>query len=660
MCKHEVLLSRAAGYEHFSEFRPEHKTDKVALAASEALSFWVKRGRPPAGIADVGIRLKRDANGFMVVKDVLPNSPAEESGEVAAGNLVHFIGEDDLEDLTAPEAEAYLKGPDASNVHITLSDVHGALQGNLRVLPLRRQMPDNNGNFARRAASSVICDDTDDTASVVRLVLDGNFEKQLKDDAAAQQVYGIRLCADVADSLQVPKWRLSVSSLQAGSILANIRVSGAPPDESASAPDPADSASMPGHEQSKSAFVPTRHRSAQDIAAELAEQASNPMSALRIKRPDVKSGHLVSGRPGPAATTRGAGGRDTGDAEEAPSIDVIDVVTGEFVSEAGQKQKKKEQPSDTGVAGEELQRREQARELGSSTISHAAATRPAMRPAGGAAGDDDEDDGIPLDLLRDSFGGRVERGRQRGRAASDSEESSDSEDSDDVVDPEETVAKQINEILDDESIDHGARPQTRVCCAVTHRQFTVSAITGVSAPSPPDSDNEATDEDEDAEDGDREIRRLRKEKEKREKFEEKVRDINAPVENWGEFVVVPTWGIIISPSGAHLLRANDVVGLYAVDVEGVCVCVCVCVCMACMLWMLKVRTHLHVLVDTWAPRYVLARHGHKCAWRVGAQDCVCVSVSVCVCVCLCVCVCIAYAQPAQKPARGCNISNKHR
>jgi len=43
-------------------------------------------------------------------------------------------------------------------------------------------------------------------------------------------------------------------------------------------------------------------------------------------------------------------------------------------------------------------------------------------------------------------------------------------------------------------------------------------------------------------------------------------------------VVVPAWGIVISPTGAHLLRANDVVGLYAVDVEGVCVCVCVCVC----------------------------------------------------------------------------------
>ena len=586
MRKHEVLLSRAAGYEHFSEFRPEHKTDKVALAASEALSFWVKRGRPPAGDADVGIRLKQDENGFIVVKDVLPNSPAEESGEVAAGNLVHFIGDDDLEGLTAPEAEAYLKGPDASNVHITLSDVHGALQGNLRLLPLRRRMPDKNGNFARRAASAVGGEDTDDTASVVRLVLDGNFEKQLKDDAAAQQIYGIRLCADVADSLQVPKSRLSVSSLQAGSILANIRVSGAPPDESASAPDPAYSASMPGHEESKSAFVPARHRTAQDIAAELAEQASSPMSALRIKRPDVKSGQLVSGMQGPAAT-RGGGRRATGDAEEAPSIDVIDVVTGEFVSEAGQKQKRKDQPvspSDTGVAEDELQRREhelqrreQARELGSSTISHAVATRPAMRLAGGAAEEDDEDDGIPLDLLRDSFGGRVERGRQRGRAASGSEESSNGDDSDDVVDAEETVAKQISELLDAEEIDEGARPQTRVCCAVTHRQFTVSAITGVSPPSPPDSDNEETDEDEDVEDGDREIKRLRKEKEKREKVEGKVRDINAPVENRGEFVVVPAWGIVISPTGAHLLRANDVVGLYAVDVEGVCVCVCVCV-----------------------------------------------------------------------------------
>jgi hypothetical protein len=41
-------------------------------------------------------------------------------------------------------------------------------------------------------------------------VLDGNFDTQLKDDEAAQHIYGINLCTDVADSLQVPKSRLSV------------------------------------------------------------------------------------------------------------------------------------------------------------------------------------------------------------------------------------------------------------------------------------------------------------------------------------------------------------------------------------------------------------------------------------------------------------------
>jgi len=418
--KVEVLLSRAAGYEKFSEFRPEHNADKVALAASDALNFYVKRGKPPVGNADVGILLERDSNDFMIVKDVLPNSPAANSGQVAAGNLVHFIGDDDLQGLTASDAQTYLKGPDTSVINITLSDVHGALQGNLRVLPLQRRMPDEDGKFAGRltAPGSEGSGGSDDSARVVRLVLDGNFDTQLKDDEAAQHIYGINLCTDVADSLQVPKSRLSVSALQAGSILADIRVTEAPTDdETASAADvmPGDSASMPGREQSKSVFAPARQRSAQDIAAELVEQATNPMSALRMKRPDLKSGQHASKHTGDdvsslqrlalAGEREGiAAKRGGGEAGEVPPVDVIDVVTGQFVSGGEHAQRKKEQPSRTEASAEESQKllareqaREQARELGTATISHAVATRP---PGGGAGDDGEEDDGIPLDLHR--------------------------------------------------------------------------------------------------------------------------------------------------------------------------------------------------------------------------------------------------------------------
>jgi len=239
---------------------------------------------------------------------------------------------------------------------------------------------------------------------VVRLVLDGNFDTLLKDDEAAQQIYGIRLCADVADCLQLSKSQLSICALQTGStvILALVRVNGAPPDDGASrasAANPANSASMSGREQIKSVFAPSRHRSAQDIAVELAEQAVTPMSALRIKRPDVKSGQLISKRQGAVAIRGGAGG----DTRKAHSIDVIDLVTDELVSEAGLKHKRKEQPSSTGVSVEELQRlqssqqaRDQARELGSSSVSHTVATR----SAGSAARDDNEDDGDLLELLR--------------------------------------------------------------------------------------------------------------------------------------------------------------------------------------------------------------------------------------------------------------------
>ena len=63
-----------------------------------------------------------------------------------------------------------------------------------------------------------------------------------------------------------------------------------------------------------------------------------------------------------------------------PPVDVIDVVTGQFVSGGEHAQRKKEQPSRTEASAEESQKllareqaREQARELGTATFSHAVA-----------------------------------------------------------------------------------------------------------------------------------------------------------------------------------------------------------------------------------------------------------------------------------------------
>ena len=117
-------------------------------------------------------------------------------------------------------------------------------------------------------------------------------------------------------------------------------------------------------------------------------------------------------------------------------------------------------------------------------------------------------------------------------------------------------------------------PETRVCCAITHRKFTVASIAGITVPSPPDSDDEdAADEDaaadeEEVEDEEKAARKRAK-KTKRQKFEAHRREIQEPADRPGEFVVHPPWGVVICSAGAELLRANDVVGLYAVKVEGV-------------------------------------------------------------------------------------------
>ena len=112
--KRVITLTRLAGFEDFSKLHPQadtvreaqivgptpaedpsasrrRRSDKVAAAASEALRFYVKRGPPPQGSASVGLELARDDNGGMVVRRVQAGSPAAESGEIAAGDVVHFI-----------------------------------------------------------------------------------------------------------------------------------------------------------------------------------------------------------------------------------------------------------------------------------------------------------------------------------------------------------------------------------------------------------------------------------------------------------------------------------------------------------------------------------------------------------------------------------------
>jgi hypothetical protein len=105
-------------------------------------------------------------------------------------------------------------------------------------------------------------------------------------------------------------------------------------------------------------------------------------------------------------------------------------------------------------------------------------------------------------------------------------------------------------------LDADYLPETRLCCAVTHEQFTLASISGDTVPSPPDSGDEE-------EDADEETRRIKNEE--REQADAVRAAIKRVADRPGEFVVVPAWGIIISPWGLDFLRSHDVVGLYAVD-----------------------------------------------------------------------------------------------
>ena len=167
--------------------------------------------------------------------------------------------------------------------------------------------------------------------------------------------------------------------------------------------------------------------------------------------------------------------------------------------------------------------------------------------------DDEDDDEIPLDLPRAG-----------GDGPGDEPAHGDESDDDDHVDPVETVKVQLAQMLGEDYL-----PETRVCCAVTHEKYTVASITGTNIPSPPDSDVDGgTDEEQEGldEDGEKAERR-RAAQEKRERFEARRRELQAPADRPGEFEVVPPWGLVISPRGLDFLRSNDVVGLYAIDVE---------------------------------------------------------------------------------------------
>lgn len=282
--------------------------------------------------------------------------------------------DDDLDGLTPAEAELYLFGAADSCVNVTLSDPGSANRGNLRVVPLQRQLTDADGEFpAAAGAGSRVAGETegDGDGSVVRLVLDGNFESLLEGDQAAQQVYGIRLGADVAQSLQVEKSRVAVVALQSGSIRADVLVRTLPGGEGEALPqsDGAGSKDAAAGEESRSAFARGPQRTATDMAEELVAQANNPLSALRLLRADLRSGTLLT--PGGAAAAGGdAYDSDTGyddfrhsaEAERAP-------------------------PTLSGALGA---RAEQVAGRGD---------------AGAAEDDDEEDDGIPLDLPREEGGG---------------------------------------------------------------------------------------------------------------------------------------------------------------------------------------------------------------------------------------------------------------
>ena len=506
-----VKLSRKTGFENWAEFTPHDEHDTVAMAASAALQFYF------------------NASGAKVVKDVLPYSPAAQSGEVFR------IKDDDLDGLSAEDAAKYLKGADGSTVKITPSDRQGAVHSNLRQVVLQRRVPEENGTFRapvadlshragsaarereRARARSTTGEDVEDP--VVRLVLDGNFHQLLAGDAAAQKIYSIKLCDDVSQCLGVPANRVSVKSLQHGSILADIRFS--PPASDASE---IVTVSVRDGTVIASAGTVLDNRSADDVAAELIAQANQEGSPLRLRRLDLRG-----------AETDGATG-------VTPLSEILlrrGQTGASLMSEPGNGSREELRP----------------------TLSSALMARPRT----GTEDADDEDDGIPLDFPKSAVD--MPRARQRGSgvrpasqrddktsaASQRDDESSDDESSEasDDLDPVELVTMKLKKMLDADYL-----PETRLCCAVTHEQFTLASISGDTVPSPPDSGDEE-------EDADEETRRIKNEE--REQADAVRAAIKRGADRPGEFVVVPAWGIIISPWGLDFLRSHDVVGLYAVD-----------------------------------------------------------------------------------------------
>jgi hypothetical protein len=291
-------------------------------------------------------------------------------------------------------------GAAESYVNVTLSGPGTANRGNLRVVPLQRQLKDADGEFpaaadvgGREAAAG-----GDGDGSVVRLVLDGNFEALLDGDQAAQQVYGIRLGADVAQSLQVEKSQVAVVALQSGSIRADVLVRALP--EAGGEPllqrDSAGSKDAAAGEESRSAFARGPQRTAADIAEELVAQANNPQSALRLLREDLRAGTLLTpGAPAAAAAAAGGGGDDDAayDSDTGREDDFGKLLAG---------------------AGAERAPPTLSASLG------ARVGQVAGRGAGAVEEDDEEDDGIPLDLPREEGGG--DGGGRRPLAGDESEE----------------------------------------------------------------------------------------------------------------------------------------------------------------------------------------------------------------------------------------------
>ena len=581
-----VSCVRANGHEEFSKLR--RSKDAVALAASDVLRFYLKP--TPSGTATVGIKLGRTAGGLMVVTDVLPHSPAAESGAIQAGDRVSLIEEDDLDGLTADEAEAYLRGPDGSTVRVSLlsaaktrivsllrrsavadgdaaginmlverdsagnckvvelvpggsaaesgkifvGDCVTAVDGvfthklsmqqvtellvgeegtevsitlssdevdersDLRVVPMQRRTPGCDGSFlpvaeltsasmqhrgvvqgsaapAQGAAAAegedgvlAAAADThaDDEACVLRLVLDGDFAQVLEDDEAAQEMFKIRLCDDMAASVHVPKSQLSVVALQAGSILADVRVSVPRPDsDSEDEFLPEKAVDLGGLEKSRSKF---KARTAHVIADELLMQANTANSPLRVRRKDVKSAAML--------TQSGAGISPAGDEDDAmPAHDrALATDVGELPTEFGSKEiptlsaALSARPPRKGTRHQSAAKRPTNSDDGEGSVS---ADSEDEEEESDEDEKDSEDDGIALDL--DLPGGRESVGGGYGSQSSTEED----------LNAEETIRAQLKEMLSDDFL-----PDTRVCCSVTHQRFTVASITGDKIPSPPDSD----------------------------------------------------------------------------------------------------------------------------------------------------------------------------